>query len=105
MVFDGFGGFEAHFGSLEELLAELLTGWMAAGWLTGWLLLAGWLAGHRDPRIQSTRSGWGKWVIHGWLQQPFCKTSGLEYYKIQGYKAIKLERLHMLQDYQIGKAT
>ena len=30
MVFVGFGGLEADFGSLEELLAELLAGWMAA---------------------------------------------------------------------------
>ena len=30
MVSVGFGGLEADFGSLEELLAELLAGWMAA---------------------------------------------------------------------------
>ena len=36
---------EAHFGSLEELLAELLTGWMAAGWLADGLVAAGCLAG------------------------------------------------------------
>ena len=29
MLFVGFGGLEADFGSLEELLAELLAGWMA----------------------------------------------------------------------------
>jgi hypothetical protein len=44
---------EAHFGSLKNLLAELLTGWMAAGWLAEGLLAAGWVAGRpmgtQDP--------------------------------------------------------
>ena len=42
--FNGFGGL--------ELLAEPLAHRMAAGWLAGWwwLVLAGRLAGHRDPR-------------------------------------------------------
>ena len=53
----------AHFGRLGELLAGFLQawgalgwvaggapGWQLAGWLVGCLVLAGWLAGHRDPR-------------------------------------------------------
>ncbi len=45
MVFDGLGGLEAEFGSLEELLAGLLAGWMETGWLADGLVAAGWLAG------------------------------------------------------------
>ena len=45
MVFYGLGGLEADFGSLDELLAELLAGWMAAGWLADGLVAADWLAG------------------------------------------------------------
>ena len=45
VVFVCFGRLEVDFGSLEELLAELLAGWMAAGWLADGLVAAGWLAG------------------------------------------------------------
>ena len=31
-----------------------LAGWQLAGWLAGWLLLAGRLAGHRDPQDPET---------------------------------------------------
>ena len=46
---------EAHFGSLEELLAELLAGWMAAGWLADGLGAAGWEACRilGDPRLRA----------------------------------------------------
>ena len=56
-VFDSFGKLKANFGILEELLAKLLAGWMAAAWLADgfavgggwWLVPAGGLAGHMDP--------------------------------------------------------
>ena len=40
-----------HFGCLGELLAGFwLARWQLDGWLVGCLLVAGRLAGHRDPR-------------------------------------------------------
>ena len=56
MFSNGLRRLEVDFGSLEELLAELLAHWVAAGWLAdglagllmGWPVLAGRLAGHRD---------------------------------------------------------
>ena len=44
----------AYFGSLQELLAQLLADWMASGWLAD--ELAGWLGG---SQIQRTCSGEG----------------------------------------------
>ena len=42
-------------GSLEDLLAELLAGWMTDGWLAERLVAAGWLAGRprgpQDPAL------------------------------------------------------
>ena len=52
-----FGGFRGwrlpnlHQNSILEALAALPAARMAAGWLLdGWMLLAGWLGGHKDPR-------------------------------------------------------
>ena len=58
------GGLEGDFGSLDELLAELLADWMAAGWLAdrlaggGWCWLIGWLATGASG-AEETRSGEG----------------------------------------------
>ena len=53
------GGLEADFGSLEELLAELLAGWMATGWLADGLVAAGWLAGRpQGPQVETPPIGW-----------------------------------------------
>ena len=57
MVFVGFRGLEAGGWTLWELGGESwlgcwLAGWQLAGWLVGWVLLTGWLAGLRHPRIQ-----------------------------------------------------
>ena len=52
-VLEGWRRANAVTGSLEELLAELLGGWMADGWLADGLVAAGWFAGrpqgHQDP--------------------------------------------------------
>ena len=45
LFFEGWRLVSAHFGSLGELLA-----WLLAGWMAGCCWLAGWLGGHRDPR-------------------------------------------------------
>ena len=54
---------EAHFGSLEVLLADLLAGWMVAGWLADGLAAAGWEACRilGDPRLRAPT----KWVAIG----------------------------------------
>ena len=45
LILEGWRLDNAHFGSLGELLAGFLAGWMAAGWLVGGLGAASWLAG------------------------------------------------------------
>ena len=45
------------------------------------------------PQVEMTTPVGGKVLVQLGPQKPFCKDSELEYYKIQGYKAIKLERL------------
>ena len=62
--FNGLGTIEADFRSLEELRAELLAGWTAAGWLAhrlaggSWCSLAGWHA-METPGADALRSGEG----------------------------------------------
>ena len=59
MVFIGFAKLGAEFGSLDELLAELLAVSMAAGCLADGLIAAGWFAGRpqgpQDPEHQVRR--------------------------------------------------
>ena len=45
------------------------------------------------PQVESMTQVEGNGAFQLGPQKPFCKDSELEYYKIQGYKAIKLERL------------
>ena len=51
--------------------------------LTGWLATGGWLAGHRDPRIQSTRPVEGNEPIpgaHTCIQIAACRIQDTGYW-------------------------
>jgi len=95
-----------------------LAGWQLAGWLAGWLLLAGRLAGHRDPQDPETMpSGRLKalsQIFPGAYINQFekkkdkkitkYKTTRLSNWKgYISYKTVNLERLHELQDCQLTR--